>query len=646
MRRQILLLLVITVVLGITAVATRTSPPVVAAPEIPYAINAAADSCESATLIPSLPWGDHTGSINTFQESSTDPVLGCAWGTPSRPQGYRTVWYKFVAPYSAEVTIDTFYSTYDTVVAVYAGSCGSENLVGLACNDDYQGFTSHTSVYVRKGETYYIEVADWQFDVYGSDLSIAVLIDPIDSRWELQGNMPLPRSRHVVVADGKYLYVVGGETSMGVTPELTNSLQRLNTENGNWTTLDAMPGTGYANTSAAVVNSKIFMPSGFTGAGYNGTHYAYDIANQIWLTKATAPWPGGAPLAWGTAVPVQFPGGASGYLYIGGTADQPPIEAGVSDAAVPSNEVFYYRDMFNGQPVENWQPLSEDFPPNLTTARFAHTAAWVQDRVCVVGGLGMNEDGQNILLTNGECYRYLIGWAPISDLNVPRYNAGSAVGPDGRWYVFGGVDGEGNPVEITEYYDIDTDTWYELGASYSLGGSQTNPAHAWPRGTFMGDELWSMGGNDGGAYGTVLPQVEKLFLPVPSLFFPIVFNEKMATPNDTLGTARHLSLNQAQYHTFDNTNDFFDTYYFDLTSNRGVTIRLSDIPYNNGDPSNYDLALYGANKLLLDVSQNPSNLDETITRNLTAGRYYVVVKRIYSGWPPDNTSYRIIVETP
>ena len=640
MRRLILLLLLIGLVLGVTAVTLRTTPSATAAPEIPYAVNAAADSCEAATLIPALPWGDHTGSTNTFTESSTDPVLSCAWGTPPRPQGYRTVWYKFVAPYSAEVTIDTFYSTYDTVVAIYAGSCGS--LVALSCNDDYQGFTSRTSVYVSKGQTYYIEVADWQFDVYGSDLSIAVLLDPINSRWEQQGNMSIPRSRHAVVASGNYLYVIGGETSMGVTPQLTNSLQRLNTVTGNWETLDAMPGSGYANSSAVVVNGKIYLPSGFTGAGYNGTHYVYDIANQIWLTKATAPWPGGAPLAWGTAVPAHFANFPAGYLYIGGTADQPPIEAHVANDnwATPSDEVlFYYADQ------NQWRNPSDPFPPNLGTARFAHTAAWVQNRVCVVGGLGINENGENILLTDGECYSLGSGsWTPIGDLNVPRYNAGSAVGPDGRWYVFGGVDGNGNSVEITEFYDFASNAWVELGATYSLGGTLTDPAHAWPRGAFIGDELWVMGGNDGGAYGSVLPQVEKLPLPIHSLFFPVVFNAKTAPPNNTLATARHLSLNQAQSHTFDDTADYFDTYYFDLTSNRSVTVRLSNIPVNGTTPSNYDLALYGANKLLLDVSQNPSNLDETITRNLTAGRYYVVVERIYPAGDPDTSPYRIIVE--
>ncbi len=643
MRRFGLVFLFIGVLVGVTAVAHNTSTPsTTAAPEIPFAINAASDSCEAATLIPSLPWGDHTAFTNLLTESAADPALSCAWGTPSRPQGYRTAWYKFVAPYSAQVTIDTFYSDYDTILAVYSGSCGSENLVQLACNDDHQGFSSKVSLPVLKGQTYYIEVADWQFDVYGSNLNIAVLINPVDSRWELQGNMTIPRSRHSVVASGKYLYVIGGETEMGNDPTLTSSLQRLDTETGAWETLDPMPGSGYANTSAAYVNEKIYLPSGFTGntSAYNGTHQIYDIASGGWMTGPTAPWPNGRPLAWGTAVAAPY-SQFRGYYYLGGTPDQPSIEAHSNTIAIPSNTVFYFAAQGAANPT--WiTPI-----PNLTVARFAHTAAWVQNRLCVVGGLGINETGtNNILLTNGECFRSGVGWQTIGDLNYPRYNAGSAVSPDGRWYVFGGVDGTDNPVETTEYYNPATNTWHPLTINYSLGGIPGNPARAWPRGAFVGDDLWVLGGNSDGAVGSVLPMIEKLSMPTPSLFLPAVFRPGNIASNDTLGTAWQLLLNQPQFHTFDSTTDYFDTYFFDIGVTRRITVHLSDIPTSGDSASNYDLFLYNNNKVLRGQSLNPSNLPETITLTLTPGRYYVMVERVFTSNLNglDTSPYRIIVE--
>lgn len=666
MRRFYLLVLLIGVVLGVaagTASTTATTSTTAAtgtavtlpqttlanaAPDFPFAINAASDSCETATLAPFLPWGDQTLSVNLLSESNTDPVLSCMWGSPARPQGYRTAWYKFEAPYSAQVTIDTFYSDYDTVLAVYSGSCGAENLVQLACSDDHQGFTSQVSLFVRRGEIYYVEVADWHQAVYGSTLSLTILINPVDSYWERQANMPIPRSRHSVVAQGNYLYVIGGETLMGANPDFVSALQRLDTNTGAWVTLDPMPGVGYANSTAALVNGKIYLPSGFVGGGptsaYDGTHHVYDIASGAWSLGATAPWPGGRPLAWGTAV-VPPTGGSfppfPGYFYTGGTPDQPPFEAHAnsSNPAIPSASVLFYNADGN-----NWPTT---LIPSLSVPRFAHTAAWVQGRLCVVSGLGLNDGGtQNILLTDGECYRPGVGWQSIGGLNYPRFNAGSAVGLDGRWYVFGGLDGTSEPVDVTEYYDAATNTWRALSINYALGGIPENPARAWPRGAFVGNTLWVMGGNGDGPVGSVYPMVEKLPLPTPSLFIPILFKQMGTPPNDTLGTAWGLALNQPQFHTFDSASDFYDTYFFDLGTTRTVTVRLSDIPSTDTSASNYDLFLYNQNKVLRGESRNLSNQPEAITLTLTPGRYYVVVERVFTSSLDghDTSPYRIIVE--
>lgn len=637
MRRLIMLALLIGIVGAATAVSQPTNSSTLAATAIPFAVNAAADTCEAATLIPSLPWGDRTQFVNLLTQSPTDPVLGCMWGSPSRPQGYRTAWYRFVAPYSAQVTVDTFYSNYDTVLAVYTGTCGADNLVQVACNDDHQGFTSQVSFSVRKGETYYIEVADWHFDVYGTTLNIAVLINPVESLWQPQGNLPIPRSRHAVVAAGNFLYVIGGETEMGLSPSLTNSLQRLDAQSGAWVNLDPMPGSGYANTSAAVVGGKIYLPSGFTGnvSAYSGIHHIYDIASNFWSTGPTAPWPENRPLAWGTAVASQNPS-FPGYFYLGGTADQPPIEAHSNTAAAPANAVLLFNTNTN-----TWlaNPIAD-----LTIGRYAHAAAWVQDRLCVVGGLGINDDNNNILLPNGECYRFGVGWQPVGGLNFPRYNAGSAVGPDGRWYIFGGLNGENDPVDITEYFDPIANSWHALPINYSLGGIPSNPARAWPRGAFIGSNLWVMGGNITGPVGGVLPTVEKIFLPPPRLFIPFLSRPPAALPNDTLATAYGLGLNQPQFHTFDSSTDYHDTFFFDIGESRQITARLTNIPISGATPSNYDLFLYNSNKVLLGSSQNPSNLDETITRNLAPGRYYLIVERVFPAGPPDSSPYRIMVE--
>ena len=57
------------------------------------------DLCENAAEL-NLSDGDDVVT-NNMTESPTDPVLPCMFGTPANPRGFRTVWYKFVAPASA-----------------------------------------------------------------------------------------------------------------------------------------------------------------------------------------------------------------------------------------------------------------------------------------------------------------------------------------------------------------------------------------------------------------------------------------------------------------------------------------------------------------------------------------------------------------
>lgn len=89
--------------------------------------------------------------------SPEDPPNSCS---PVRQQN---VWYRFVAPANGTVMVDTYGSTYDTVVGVYQGSCGQ--LVELACNENASLTSlgwfpeSHLMVSVEAGRTYYIEAA-------------------------------------------------------------------------------------------------------------------------------------------------------------------------------------------------------------------------------------------------------------------------------------------------------------------------------------------------------------------------------------------------------------------------------------------------------------------------------------------------------
>ena len=606
-----------------------------AQPQAPDA-SPASDSCATAPLL--FDGRTNDGSTTTVNNMTTDPndpsLQSCMWGVPSSNQGYRTAWYKFTAPRNGVVVINTYDSTYDTVLAVYenveavANACADpqQNLVQVTCNDDQRAFESQVRFAVRRGQQYYVEVADWQAGVSGPGLMrLSAIIEPIDSQWTIIGtpeNMPGSLTRHAVASDGaRYLYVVGGQTTLSDTPVVSRRLMRLDTFTGQWTERQPMPGAaGLSNTTAVYVNGKIYVPGGYNGNNqlFDSTHWVYNIASNAWSDgipslgdAGSPPLPLGVPFAWGTAVAQNN----DRYHLLGGLASSthPTSTERILDT-------FYTYSTITNQ----WQAQSSMLSP-----RFAHTAALVGGRVCVVGGLTGDTEAL-ALLSNGECWSSSSGWQAINSMNIPRYMAGSAVGPDGLWYVFGGLDGSGQEVSVTEVYDPATNQWSELGVSYDLGGGDNLPARAWPRGGFIGRALWVIGGDffdfQSGVQALNLVERARLFFPGEKANLPIMRHDWRIN-DDTFGGAIQLNLNQPRQPIFDGRTDYFDTFYFDLTTPRSVWVQLRNIPSS----SDYNLYVYDANKTLWGESRNinPADGENVRLNSLAPGRYYVVIERTF-----------------
>src|SRR6185503_2812372 len=71
------------------------------------------------------------------------------------------VWYRYTAPHTGDVTIDTFGSAFDTVLSVHDGCPASGGDV-IACNDNYGSLisvTSQVTAHVVGGEVYRIRVS-------------------------------------------------------------------------------------------------------------------------------------------------------------------------------------------------------------------------------------------------------------------------------------------------------------------------------------------------------------------------------------------------------------------------------------------------------------------------------------------------------
>ncbi len=599
-----------------------------------------ADICEDATdLALSFTSPNDGGATltNPYTVQGSDPRLSCMWGTPTSARGYRTIWYRFIARDTGLVTISTLGTDYDTVLGIYAGSCDS--LLTIACSDDFRSLQSQASFQAVRNQTYFIEVADWQPGVSGqTELRLSAVMDGDPPQWEQVGNIPLGGvSRHALAQFGTEFYIIGGQSNLSGFPILVNLNQRYNVSTGEWMQLAPMPGPGYSNTTAVQLDGKIYVPGGFNGntTSYDGTHWMYDITTDGWSTTTpipTALLPTGQPFAWASAA--ADPSGASYYL-TGGLSSQTFLAA---DAEVLSQTYRFIPD------EGLWQLL-----PPMSTERYAHTAAWVPRAnrgLCVAGGLstGTDEDDNPVavLLTNAECLNPNTGggWVPTGPLNFPRFSAGSAVSPEGNWYVFGGLDASGSVPE-TEVFDPISNTWQLLNSPYSLGGRPTNPARAWPRGGFVGSDLYVFGGHDF-PERRVISAFERVTVPSNQapLFYRMRLPFQASNGGDNfLAYASPIGENSSATGNFSQSVQFYNPYFFDWLEPGRATIRLSHIPHD----SNYSFAVYDSQKVeLVQADQALYGGEKAESLTLAPGRYYILVERLFpKDVPNPNDFYQL-----
>ena len=661
MRRTISLLLLFTFVLILTAVFQETFGLQTAVYSQPIPANAirldlepiegfsptavndlvTGNSCTDSESIPVIQTGGGgTVYVNGLTTDAADPdVSSCSWGTANTLQGSRSAWYQFTTEYAGNATISTNGTNYDTIISVFTGSCDA--LQTVSCNDDHEGFASEITFDVTANTTYYLEVVDWQSSYTELPLLyIAAWLNPIESRWETMNSLPSQLSRHSTAVVGTDIYVIGGQTSIGTT---STALYRLDTTTGNWTTMtnSSIPGNGLTNSTAAYVDGNIYLPGGQDGLGaISNVHRVYNINSDLW---DTAPTIAGTPFAWSQAVPIH-----NGYYLTGGSAYTgntlpPPV---ITPTVTVSDRLLFYRTSSN-----TWETKS-----SMQAPRFAHVADLVNGDVCVAGGLQMTGSGEPALITSGECYSPIHStWTYTSNMNEPRFAAASAVGLDGKWYVYGGlttdvveIDDENITIIVaavsTEVYDPATNQWTVLSPAHDLGRLDGRldyvlPYREWAAGGAVGEYIWAIGGNIPVNSSTV-PLAERLrtYEQYGTLtYLPAIFTPSDNSNFSTMATAQPLYLNSPRWDAF-SESQFYHAYVFDVYTTGTTIIDMTGI----ADGNNYDLFLYDDNKGILSASTNPGAANETITRTLAAGRYYVMVKR--TSQINANQPYQLIVQ--
>ncbi len=586
------------------------------------------DSCTTATelFFSGSPIGGTT-TVTDMTQAVDDPVLDCVWGTPQDSRGYRSVWYKFVATENGVVTVDTVSSNYDTVVGIYTGLCGA--LTPIACNDDFSGLSSRVTFNIREAETYYIEIADWDASGAGQKtLNAFMQEEPIDSQWELRSTQQTPaRTAAAVASYGSALYQFGGQDSAG---DISIGINKYETSNNSWTTLTSVLPEYKRYFSAARVGTRIYLPGGDTAvnnqqSALTNNQYAFDLGTGFMVPDALANFP--TPLAWSQSVAVP---GDNGYYVVGGLGDKwdayPTVT--ISTTTTAYNTVWRY-DVGG----DSWGVSGS----TMLTSRFGHTAVYLNGQICVMGGLNSNLE----MLVSGECWTPPNGASSfIPSTTIPRYGAGSAVSPDGRWFIFGGLDSQQKAVSEVEVWDPNSASWNILDVSYDLGGTLSNSPRARPQGEFIGYNLYALGGSntDSNSDPTVNFNVERLFsVGGNSNYLPLVLNNSNSIFDDNFSVARPLVANVLQNGRFYLSTDFYSTYYFDVSSIGLHTINLTGIPGS----SNYDLYLYDDNKNIWGQSQNGGNQNETVQLMLSPGRYYVQVQRIFGDF--NSSNFQLIV---
>ena len=132
----------------------------------------AGDECSSA-LVANL--GANAFETFTATPSSPEPDDSQCSGTYMNWNNSKDIWFAWTAEFTGNAHFTTCdSSSYDTSMAVYAGSCSNQ----VACNGDASGesgcqsYYSAVDVNVTNGETYFIRIGGWEGDTGSGTLTI------------------------------------------------------------------------------------------------------------------------------------------------------------------------------------------------------------------------------------------------------------------------------------------------------------------------------------------------------------------------------------------------------------------------------------------------------------------------------------------
>lgn len=274
------------------------------------------------------------------------------------------------------------------------------------------------------------------------------------SAWQVRAPMPTARGRLALAMVNGKLYAIGGITSAGI----TGNVEVYDPQTDEWDTLTSKP-LPVANIAAAVLDSRIYVPGGYTVTGaQTAVMEVYDPASDTWLADA-APLP--TPLSAYALVEYRHKlylfGGSNGRNYVSASYVYDP-------------------------PTNRWAPLA----PMPTVRGFA-AAAVLGDAIYVVGGYDGKRD-YNV------CERYWPlenRWETCPPLAVGRGGLGLVALGNELYAIGGGWKGY---LAFGEQYTPERDKW--IAVETPLTGQWRNLAAV----VTPDSDIYAVGGWNGQAY--------------------------------------------------------------------------------------------------------------------------------------------------
>ncbi|MCB9135601.1 MAG: hypothetical protein H6636_09250 [Anaerolineales bacterium] len=280
-----------------------------------------------------------------------------------------------------------------------------------------------------------------------------------ENQWQTEAPLPIPRFGQATTVYENQVYLIGGESTEGVTA----SAERYTPETNEWETLPPKP-NAVTDVQAAVLGGQIYVPGGREDSGkITDVLEIFDPEKKQWTTGPTL------PIKISAYALVAFEGKL--YLFGGWDGTQysdkvyvysPDLEQWSQHGTLPSPRAFlsavvagnkiYVIGGYDGKTslasnliytpeVEPEQdPTWEDATP-LPAGRFAMGVVFIADNIYVLSGKQEGEIPENQLIFHPDTNQWSVGTVLTSSANPTWSQIGVAVVKT-RVYAMGGlIDG-------------------------------------------------------------------------------------------------------------------------------------------------------------------------------------------------------------